>query len=133
MSSTTVRAEALPFCCWTVVATLDRGRRGASSSTNTAIRADWQSASMPRMPHKLPTVCLDNFALCKICTGFLSSIGAGHISFAKCQYMALQESMLGPVSATQASAVAVSAQWCRSRALAHAVNACNGLLSGMLL
>ena len=35
------------------------------------------------MPHKLPTVCLDNIALCKLCTGFLSSIGAGRISFAK--------------------------------------------------
>ena len=67
-----------------LVATLDRGRRGASSTTNTAIRADRQSASMPRMPHKLSTVCLDNFALCKLCTGFLSSIGAGLISFARC-------------------------------------------------
>ena len=33
-----------------------------------AIRADWQSASMPCMPHKLPTVCLDNSALCQLFT-----------------------------------------------------------------
>ena len=57
-SSTTVRAQALPFCCWVVVATLDRDRRGASSTTNTAIRADRQSASMPRMPHKLSQCAL---------------------------------------------------------------------------
>ena len=49
----------------------------------TPIRADRQSASMPRMPHDLPTVCLNNSALCGLCAGSMSSLDAGHNSFAK--------------------------------------------------